>query len=111
MMDLDSFPDIENFQKLPREVIVKGAATDFDPEKGAAVQGIVINNVGHPVANVSLQLVVFDEDKLPIFSATTKPDPDKLQQGGLANFRFQLSDFKEEVKDYYLHANWRFDES
>jgi hypothetical protein len=37
-------------------------------------------------------------------------DPDYLSQGGIANFHFRLKEHKAEIKNYFLHANWGFDE-
>ncbi|MBU9889034.1 MAG: hypothetical protein KTQ49_04105 [Candidatus Omnitrophica bacterium] len=110
-MGIESFPEIENFQKLPHEVIIKGAGTRFIPSEGAELRGIVINNVGHPIKNVRAQLVVFDKDRVPLLGVSTPTDPDRLPQGGMAHFHFRLKDQKQEIKDYFLHANWSFDET
>ena len=111
-MGIESFPEIENFQKLPREVIIKGAATRFNAKEGAELRGIVINNVGQPIKNVRAQLVVFGKDKkVPVLGISAAADPEKLPQGGIANFHFQLKGFKQEIKNYHLHATWVFDEA
>ena len=109
-MGLDTFPEIESFQKLPRQVIVKGGSSSFDKIKGAELRGIVINNTGHSIQNVSVHVVIFDEDKIPVLSAGTEADPDLLSQGGIANFTFELKECSQEIKDYHLYANWRFDD-
>jgi hypothetical protein len=109
-MGIESFPEIENFQKLPREVIIKGASTHFNPDEGASLQGIVINNIGHPIKNIRAHLVILDKDKVPLLGTSVSTDPDYLSQGGIANFHFRLKEHKAEIKNYFLHANWGFDE-
>jgi hypothetical protein len=37
-------------------------------------------------------------------------NPDRLDQGGIANFLFQLKDYPAAIKDYHLYAGWKFDE-
>lgn len=108
-MRLNSFPEIEDFRKLPHEVVVKGAISEADPKKGVEVRGIVINNIGQPIKNIRVQVVVFDEYHLPQMSTTVSPTPSKLQQGGIANFIFTIAELEKPVKDLYLHANWGFD--
>lgn len=110
-MGIESFPEIENFQKLPREVIIKGASTHVHETEGASLQGIVINNIGHPIKNIRAQLVIFDKNQVPILGTSVRTEPDHLPQGGIANFRFQLKEHKSEIKKYFLHANWGFDET
>ncbi len=110
-MGIESFPEIENFQKLPREVIIKGAGTQFREGEGAELRGIVINNVGHSIKNVRAHLVIFDKNRVPLLGVSAPTEPDRLPQGGIANFYFQLKDQKQEIKDYFLHANWSFDET
>jgi len=110
-MGIESFPEIENFQKLPREVIIKGASTHFDAKSGAELRGIVINNIGQPIKNIRAQLVVFGKNKVPVLGISAVTDPPKLPQGGIANFHFHLKDFKQEIKNYHLHAAWGFDET
>ena len=110
-MGIESFPEIENFQKLPREVIIKGASARLNKIEGASLQGIVINNIGHPIKNIRAQLVIFDKNQVPILGTSVPTEPDHLPQGGLANFHFQMKDHKKEIKNYFLHANWGFDET
>lgn len=110
-MSIESFPEIENFQKLPREIIVKGASSSFSSKEGLEVRGIVINNIGQPIKNIRVQVVVFNENKLPILGAATETEPSKLPQGGISKFCFKLREIKEETENYYLHTNWSFDES
>ncbi|MEI7751061.1 MAG: hypothetical protein WCJ71_03120 [Candidatus Omnitrophota bacterium] len=110
-MGIESFPEIENFQKLPREVIIKGASTHYNESEGASLQGIVINNIGHPIKNIRAQLVIFDKNQVPLLGTSVPTEPDRLPQGGLANFQFQLKDHKAEIKKYFLHVNWTFDEA
>lgn len=110
-MGIESFPEIENFQKLPREVIIKGASTHFNEAEGASLRGIVINNIGHPIKNIRAQLVIFDKNQVPVLGTSVPTEPDQLPQGGIANFQFQLKEHKTEIKKYFLHANWSFDET
>lgn len=109
-MGIESFPEIENFQKLPREVIIKGASTEYSQEHGAQLRGIVINNIGQPIKNIRAQLVIFSKNKVPVLGTSTATEPDKLAQGGIANFHFQLKEFKSEIKNYHLRVAWSFDE-
>lgn len=110
-MGIESFPEIENFQKLPREVIIKGASTRFNEVDGASLRGIVINNIGHPIKNIRAQLVIFDKDRVPLLGTSVATEPDHLPQGGIANFHFELKEHKGEINNYFLHANWGFDET
>ncbi|HRK62581.1 MAG TPA: hypothetical protein PLY88_08585 [Candidatus Omnitrophota bacterium] len=109
LMRLNSFPEIEDFRKLPREVVVKGAISETSLEKGVEIRGIVINNLGQAIKNIRVQVVVFDEYHLPQMSTGISPSPAKLQQGGIANFIFTFQGLEKPVKDFYLHANWGFD--
>ena len=109
-MGIESFPEIENFQKLPHEVIIKGASTHFNEAEGASLQGIVINNIGHSIKNIRAQLVILDKDRVPLLGTSVATEPDHLPQGGIANFKFQLKNQKKEIENYFLHANWGFDE-
>ncbi len=109
-MRLNSFPEIEDFHKLPHEVVVKGAISESDLKKGVEIRGIVINNIGQAIKNIRVQVVVFDEYHLPQMSTGLFPTPPKLQQGGIANFIFLLEGLEKPVKDFYLHANWGFDD-
>ena len=58
-MGLETFPEIESFQKLPRQVIVKGGSASFSARDGAELRGIVINNSGSSIRDVRVSLVVF----------------------------------------------------
>lgn len=109
-MDVEKFPEIESFQKLPHRVIVKGASSRFDPKEGAELRGIVINNTGHTIRDVSVNLVVFDERETPLFNTSTVPDPPILPQGVIGSFLFQLKDHPEEIKNYYLYPSWKYDD-
>ncbi|HOE69297.1 MAG TPA: hypothetical protein PK997_07370 [Candidatus Omnitrophota bacterium] len=110
-MGIESFPEIENFQKLPRQVIIKGASTRFSAEKGAELRGIVINNIGQPIKNIRAQLVVFGMNKVPVLGTSAMTEPEKLPQGGIANFHFLLKGFKQEIKNYHLRVAWSFDDA
>lgn len=109
-MSLEKFPEIESFQKLPHRVIVKGGGSRFDPKEGAELRGIVINNLGQTIRNVSVNLVVFDERETPVLSTTTLPDPDVLPQGAIGSFLFRLKDLTSEIKKYYLYPSWKYDD-
>ena len=107
-MGLETFPEIENFQKLPKQVIVKGGSSSFDVKEGALLRGIVINNRGHSICDLRIHIVVFNERKIPILNTSEEADPEILSQGALASFTFQLKDLTKEVADYYLYPTWRF---
>lgn len=108
-MGIESFPEIESFQKLPHQVIVKGGSSRFDPKEGAELRGIVINNIGHTICELSVNLVVFDERETPLFKTSALPDPETLPQGGIASFVFRLKDCASEIKKYYLYSSWQYD--
>ncbi len=110
-MGIESFPEIENFQKLPREVIIKGGKANFSETEGAVLQGIVINNIGHAIKNIRAQLVIFDENKVPLFGTSTETNPNSLPHGAIAQFYFRIKEHKKEIKNYFLHASWSFDEA
>ncbi len=110
-MDVEAFPEIENFQHLPRNVIVKGGKTSFNPDSGAELRGIVINNIGQTIRNIRVQVVIFDHRKIPLLNTSTTPDPDVVPQGGISSFIFKFENFAHEIKDYHLFTNWSFDAS
>ena len=109
-MDIETFPEIENFQKLPRKVIVK--AGGFSSAAGASneLRGLVINNIGHPIKDIRVHVVIFDLRKIPQLSASVPANPDRLDQGGMANFIFELKDYLKKITDYHLYAGWKFEE-
>ena len=109
-MGIEEFPEIENFQKLPKQVIVKGGSSTFDAHKGAELRGIVINNIGHAIRNAVVHVVVFDQHKIPLLSTSVPSEPGELAQGGIGSFLFQLKDLKEKINDYHLYTSWRFDD-
>ena len=109
-MGLDQFPEIESFQKLPHRVIVKGGDARFDPKDGAELRGIVINNLGQTIRDISVNLVIFDENETPLFNTSTIPEPSVLPQGTIGSFHFQLKEFNGEIKKYYLYPSWRYDD-
>lgn len=109
-MDIEAFPEIENFQKLPKKVIVKAGNTHFDSKEGTRLQGIVINNCGNAICKVRVHIVIFNDKRLPIFSSSLTSDPDHLPQGGIGNFSFLFKDHHGEIADYHLYTSWRFDE-
>lgn len=109
-MGLEEFPEIESFQKLPHRVIVKGGSSRFDPEEGAQLGGIVINNVGQTIREVSINLVIFDERETLLLSTSTIPEPSLLPQGAIGSFLFRLKDFPAEIKKYHLFPSWKYDD-
>ena len=110
-MGIEQFPEIETFQKLPRKVIVKGGSAGFDAKGKPELRGIVINNIGHPIREIVVALVIFDEQEIPILNKTTISEPTGLSQGAIASFTFVLEDYDQEIKNYYLYANWKYDDS
>ena len=109
-MGIETFPEIENFQKLPHQVIVKGGSWSFSEQNGAELRGIVINNIGHSIRDIRVNLVLFNEKKIPLLNTSAATLPDTLPQGGIANFIFQLKDYRDPVADYHLYSHWKFDE-
>jgi hypothetical protein len=109
-MGIEAFPEIESFQKLPRQVIVKGGASSFDHAEGAGLRGIVINNIGHSIRDIRVSVVIFDKNKLPVLSTSTATDPALLPQGGIANFTFKIEEYPERILDYHLYTHWKFNE-
>lgn len=107
-MGIEQFPEIESFQKLPHRVIIKGGSSRFDPKDGAELRGIVINNIGQTIRDVSVNLVIFDKKKTPLFNTSTTPEPAVLPQGAIGSFIFQLKDFPGEIKKYYLYSSWKY---
>ena len=109
-MGLETFPEIENFQKLPRQVIVKGGSSSFSQQEGATLAGIVINNIGHTIRDIRVNVVIFDKNRLPALNTSVPADPETLPQGGIGAFTFQLKNYPEEILDYHLYASWKFDD-
>lgn len=110
-MSIEQFPEIETFQKLPRKVIVKGGSSAFDSTGRPELRGIVINNSGHPIRDVKVFLVIFDEREIPILNKSVTSDASALPQGAIGSFTFTLDDYDKEIKNYYLYANWKYDDS
>jgi len=110
-MGIEQFPEIETFQRLPRKVIVKGGSSGFDVKGRPELRGIVINNAGHPICDLKVFLILFNEQEIPILNKSTVSDPDRLPQGGIGSFTFTLEDYKKEISNYYLYANWKYDDS
>ena len=109
-MGLETFPEIESFQKLPHQVIVKGGNSSFSASEGAELGGLVINNIGNTICGLKINIVVFDQNKIPVLNASITSNPDPLAQGGIYNFTFRLQEYPQRIDDYYLYANWRFDD-
>ncbi|HXV27887.1 MAG TPA: hypothetical protein VD913_02885 [bacterium] len=109
-MGIETFPEIENFQKLPHQVIVKGGNWSFSEREGAELRGIVINNIGQPIRDLRISLVVLNDGKIPVLNTSVVAVPESLSQGGIATFIFQLKDFAERITDYHLLSHWKFDD-
>ena len=109
-MGIEEFPTIESFHKLPKRLIVKGGGSVVKNGK-AELGGLVINNLGQGVQDIQVHLVVFDEKEIPMLNLSAKTDPDHLEQGNIASFKFVLENFDQPVKNFYLYANWKFDDS
>lgn len=109
-MDIEAFPAIENFQKLPKQVIVKGAPVTLKESSEPELRGIVINNIGHTIKNVRAHVILFDAKKIPLQSTSMSADPGTLPQGGIANFVIRLKVSEQEMSNYHLYATWKFDE-
>jgi len=110
-MGMEQFPEIETFQKLPRKVIVKGGSSGFDSKGRPELRGIVINNAGHPIRDLKVFLILFSDQEIPILNRSTRPDPERLPQGAIGSFTFTLEDYADEIKNYYLYASWKYDDS
>ena len=110
-MGIQEFPEIETFQKLPKRVIVKGGSSGMSTQGKPELRGIVINNIGHLVKDIRVSLIVFNQHEIPVVNAGTVPDPNHLPQGGIASFVFTLDDYDKEITNYYLYANWKYDDS
>lgn len=109
-MDLEAFPEIENFQKLPRQVIVKGGSSTFSEKEGAKLRGIVINNIGQAIKDLRVNAVILDENKMPVMSTGVDPQPSILPQGAIGSFVLELKDHTQKIAHYHLYANWKFDD-
>ena len=109
-MGIEAFPEIESFQKLPRQVIVKGGTSTFDEKEGATLRGIVINNTGHNICGLRVSVVILDSKGIPVLSTGETPDPQELPQGGIGSFIFRLADYHQEISNYHLYADWKFDD-
>lgn len=107
-MSIQAFPEIENFQKLPRQVIVKGGPLSLGA-KETDLRGIVINNIGSAVRDIKVNIVLFNNRKIPILNTSIAITPEVLHQGNIANFIFQLKDLPEGYRDYHLYSSWKFD--
>jgi len=108
-MELEAFPEIENFQKLPRQVILKAGRISFDKTQGAKLHGLIINNCGHAICDVRANIVIFNEKQIPIYNLGVPTDPERLPQGAMGSFVFDLADVRDSIRDYHLYTNWSFD--
>lgn len=110
-MGIEEFPAIENFQRLPRKLIVKGGDSVLTKTLDAELTGLVVNNMGQSVRDIVVHLIIFDEKEIPILNLSTRPNPDRLAQGNMASFKFIVEKFGKPVKNFYLYANWRYDDA
>lgn len=110
-MSIEEFPEIEDFHRLPRRVIVKGGISQVNVKGDAELSGIVLNNLGQPIKDIRVNLVVFDHREIPILNALTIAEPAKLSQGGIASFKFVIENHKEKITNYYLYSTWQYDDS
>jgi hypothetical protein len=109
-MGIEAFPEIESFQKLPRQVIVKGGSSTFDEKVGAELRGIVINNIGHSICDLRVNVVILDQSGIPVMSTSTEPEPNTLPQGGIGSFTFRVESYPQKISNYHVYANWKFDD-
>ena len=109
-MDVEDFPPIETFKKLPKRVVVKGGVASFNAQNQPQLSGIVINNSGQTVMNLKVHLILFDHRNIPIENATEVPEPGTLLQGQIASFLFTLPNFKGKITNSYLYATWVYDD-
>ncbi|HNV86859.1 MAG TPA: hypothetical protein PKL97_07875 [Candidatus Omnitrophota bacterium] len=110
-MSIEEFPEIEDFHRLPRRVIVKGGVSRVNANGDAELSGIVLNNLGQPIKGLKVNLVVFDDREMPILNALTDPEPARLAQGGISSFKIVLPGHKEQVTNCYLYPTWQYDDS
>lgn len=110
-MSIEEFPSIETFQRLPKKLIVKGGNSVVAKNGDAELTGIVINNLGQSVRDLVVHLVVFDSNEIPVMNACARPDPDHLAQGNMASFKFVLEKFGMSVKNFYLYAQWKYNDA
>jgi len=109
-MGIETFPEIESFQKLPRQVLVKGGNATVDEREGRRLSGIVINNIGQRIKDIRVSAVFFDASGIPLVNTSATSDPDHLPQGGIGSFMISLPDHLKEYSKYHLYPNWRFDD-
>ena len=110
MRNFEHFPTIEAFQNLPRQVIVKGGKTDVVSDDTAELSGIVINNLSQPIRDIRVNLILFDEDEMPIMNLTAASNPDRLDQGTIASFTVKVRERGKPIDNHYLYATWQYDD-
>ena len=109
-MGLETFPEIESFNKLPRQVIVKAGSSTYDEKDGAQLRGIVINNTGHAIKDISVRVIVLDDHSIPVISTSVSPEPTSLHQGGIASFSVRVENYTKKVSNCHLTVDWKFDD-
>lgn len=109
-MGLETFPEIESFNKLPRQVIVKAGSSTYDESEGARLRGIVINNSGHAIKDIWVRAIVLDDHSIPVMSTGVTPEPSGLHQGGIASFSVQVENYAKKISNCHLTVDWKFDD-
>lgn len=110
MRNFEQFPTIEAFHNLPRQVIVKGGKTSVSEDGTAELSGIIINNLSQPICEVRVNLVLFDEYDIPIYSVTASPHPNILTQGAIGSFTVKVGEHAKSIANHYLYATWQYDD-
>lgn len=110
-MGIENFPEMESFHNLPKQVIVKGGISGSPDSESSELSGLVINNLGQPIRQLRVNLILFDKNEIPVFNTSVEPNPTDLTQGGMASFRFLITGFQDSMSNYYLYPTWRFDDS
>jgi len=110
MRNFEQFPTIEAFQKLPRQVIVKGGKTSVADDGTSELSGIVINNLTQPIRNVRVNLILFDDREMPLRNITVMPHPSRLDQGTIASFTVKVDHNHQSINNYYLYATWEYED-
>ena len=109
-MGIEAFPEIERFQKLPRQIIVKGGNPSVDEEGATRLQGIVINNIGHTARDVRVNIVILNSKGIPLLNTSTPSEPTLLPQGTIGSFVFKIPHGEGDIAHHHLYATWKFDD-
>lgn len=109
-MNVEDFPSIETFKKLPKRVVVKGGMVSAGADDRPQLTGIVINNSGQTVKGLKVHLIIFDGRNIPIQTASTVSEPDTLPQGQIGSFLFKLAEHTGKIANSHLYATWSYDD-